>query len=77
MFSAFNPSKCTHLEQWAADCAAGAVMDFLSEPGFEPTTLGYMSNALSIRPTTAHYKCSKMAIAFIPFQTLMTLIIDQ
>ncbi len=22
MFSAFNPSKCTHLEQWAADCAA-------------------------------------------------------
>ncbi len=20
--SAFNPSKCTHLEQWAADCAA-------------------------------------------------------
>ncbi len=22
VFSAFNPSKCTHLEQWAADCAA-------------------------------------------------------
>ncbi len=22
MFSAFNPSKCTHLAQWAADCAA-------------------------------------------------------
>ncbi len=22
MFSVFNPSKCTHLEQWAADCAA-------------------------------------------------------
>ncbi len=21
MFSAFNPSKCTHLEQWAADTA--------------------------------------------------------
>ncbi len=40
MFSAFNPSKCTHLEQWAADCAA--VVDFLSEPGFEPTTLGYL-----------------------------------
>ncbi len=28
-------------------------MDFLSELGFEPTTLGYKSNALSIRPTTA------------------------
>ncbi len=44
MFSAFNPSKCTHLEQWAAElCSArGAVMDFLSEPGFEPTTLGYL-----------------------------------
>ncbi len=22
VFSAFNPSKCTHLEQWAADTAA-------------------------------------------------------
>ncbi len=29
-------------------------MDFLSEPGFEPRTLGFKSNALSIRPTTAH-----------------------
>ncbi len=29
MFSAFNPSKCTHLEQWAADCAApGGAVDF-------------------------------------------------
>ncbi len=33
-------------------------MDFLPEPGFEPTTLGYLGsgfkpNALSIRPTTA------------------------
>ncbi len=36
VFSAFNPSKCTHLEQWAADCAAPG------EPGFEPTTLGYL-----------------------------------
>ncbi len=33
--------------------ARGAVMDFLSEPGFEPTTSGFKSNALSIRPTTA------------------------
>ncbi len=30
-------------------------MDFLSEPGFEPTTLGYLGFQvqLSIRPTTA------------------------
>ncbi len=44
VFSAFNPSKCTHLEQWGSRlCSArGAVVDFLSEPGFEPTTLGYL-----------------------------------
>ncbi len=30
-------------------------MDFLSEPGFEPVTSGFKSNALSIRPTTAHF----------------------
>ncbi len=59
VFSAFNPSK------WAADCAAPGEQlgvryltqgshlsrgQFLPEPGFEPTTLGYKSNALSIRP---------------------------
>ncbi len=38
--------------------ARGAVVDFLPEPGFEPTTLGYLGsgfkpNALSIRPMTA------------------------
>ncbi len=32
-------------------CSAwGAVVDFLPEPGFETTTLGFKSNALSIRP---------------------------
>ncbi len=55
----------THLEQWAADIAApgeqlgvrclaqGSHLScghFLPEPGFEPTTLGFKSNALSIRP---------------------------
>ncbi len=55
MFSACNPSKCTHLEQWAADITApgeqlgvrclaqGSHLSrghFLPEPGFEPTTLG-------------------------------------
>ncbi len=34
VFSAFNGSRL---------CSArGAVVDFLSEPGFEPTTLGYL-----------------------------------
>ncbi len=56
VFSAFNPSKCTHTwKQWAADIAApgeqlgvrclaqGSHLSrghFLPEPGFEPTTLG-------------------------------------
>ncbi len=55
----------THLEQWAANAAApreqlgvrclaqGSYLSrgqFLPEPRFEPTTLGYKSDALSIRP---------------------------
>ncbi len=67
-FSAFNPSKCTHLEQWAADTAAPGEQlgvwclaqgshlsrgQFLLEPRFEHTTSGYKSNALSIRDMTA------------------------
>ncbi len=39
VFSAFNPSKCNPPRLCSA---RGAVMDFLSEPGFEPTTLGYL-----------------------------------
>ncbi len=65
VLSAFNPSKCTHLEQWAADTAApgehlgvrclaqGSQLSrgqFLLEPRFEPTTLGYKSDALSLQP---------------------------
>ncbi len=57
VFSAFNPSKCTHLEQWTAEIAAPGEQlgvrclaqgphlsrgHFLPEPGFEPTTLGYL-----------------------------------
>ncbi len=68
VFSAFNPSKCTHLEQWAADAAASGEQsgvrclaqgshlsrgESLPEPRFEPTTSGYKSNAPSIRATTA------------------------
>ncbi len=66
VFSAFNPSKCTHMEQWAADTAAPGEQfavrclargpffncrgQFLPEPRFEPTTSGYKSDALSTRP---------------------------
>ncbi len=56
MFFSFNPTKCTHLEQWAADTVAPGEQlgvqglaqgshlsrgQFLPEPRFEPTTLGY------------------------------------
>ncbi len=58
VFSAFNPSKCTHLEQWAADCAAPGEQSWTScrsrDLNPQPwVTSGFKSNALSIRPTTA------------------------
>ncbi len=58
MFSAFNPSKCTHLEQWAADCAAPGEQSWNScrsrDSNPQPwVTSGFKSNALSIRPTIA------------------------
>ncbi len=58
MFSAFNPSKCTHLEQWAADCAAPGEQSWIScrsrDLNPQPwVTSGFKSNALSVRPTTA------------------------
>ncbi len=68
VFSAFNPSKCTHPEQWAADTAAPGEQlgvqclaqashlsrgQFLLEPIFETTTSGYKADALSISATTA------------------------
>ncbi len=58
MFSAFNPSKCTHLEQWAADCAAPGEQSWTScqsrDSNPQPwVTSGFKSNSLSIRPTTA------------------------
>ncbi len=60
VFSAFNPSKCTHLEQWAADCAAPGEQSWTScrsrDSNPQPwVTLGFKSNALSIRPTTAQF----------------------
>ncbi len=56
MFSAFNPSKCTHL---ATDCAAPGEQSWTScrsrDSNPQPwVTSGFKSNALSIRPTTAH-----------------------
>ncbi len=59
MFSAFNPSKCTHLGQWAADCAAPGEQSWTSCRSRDSNpqlwvTSGFKSNALSIRPTTAH-----------------------
>ncbi len=56
VFSAFNPSKCTHLEQWAADCAAPGEQSWTScrSQDLNPqlwVTSGFKSNALSIRPT--------------------------
>ncbi len=55
MFSAFNPSKCTHMEQWAANCAAPGEQSWTSclsrDSNPQPrVTSGFKSNALSIRP---------------------------
>ncbi len=76
MFSAFNPSKCTHtwssghthLEQWAADevrcLAQGSHLNrgkFLPEPRLEPTTSGYKSNTLSIRPRLPNRLAAKVS----------------
>ncbi len=71
VFSAFDPSKCTHTWSRAADTAASGEQlgvrclaqgshlsrgQFLPEPRFEPTTSGYKSDALSIRATTSPMK---------------------
>ncbi len=70
VFSAFNPSKCTHT--WSSgqptlwhpgssgvQCLAQGSQiscgQFLPEPRFERTTSGYKSDALSIRATTADF----------------------
>ncbi len=51
VFSAFNPSKCTHLEQWAADIAAPGEQSWTScqsrDSNPQPwVTSGFKSNAL-------------------------------
>ncbi len=70
----------THLEQGAADTVAPGEQSgvqclaqgshlsreqFLPEPRFEPTTLGYKSDALSIRATAALIMCAVMNQIFI------------
>ncbi len=70
-----HSSAHTHLEQGAADTAAPGEQSgvqclaqgshlsreqFLPEPRFEPTTLGYKSDALSIRATAALIMCAVM-----------------
>ncbi len=55
VFSAFNPSKRTHLEQRAANCAAPGEQSWTScrsrDSNPQPwVTSGFKSNALSIRP---------------------------
>ncbi len=65
----------THQEQWAIRGAVGVRClaqgshlsrgQFLPEPGFEPTTSSYKSNALSIRPRLPFLKlafCSEVHI---------------
>ncbi len=69
-----HPSAHTHLEQCAADAAAPGEQlwdqglaqgshlshgQFLLEPRFEPTTSGYKSNALSIRPGLVYFTYMK------------------
>ncbi len=78
-----HPSAHIHLEKWAANAAApGEQLEvrclaqwshrrhgqFLPEPRFEPTTSGYKSDALSIRPrltleqeiNTLELKCPRL-----------------
>ncbi len=67
VFSAFNPSKCTHLEQWAADCAAPGEQSWTScrsrDSNPQPwVTSDFKSNALSIRPTTASWTRTPRAL---------------
>ncbi len=46
MFSAFNPSKWSSgqltLQRPGSSLGFGALLKGLTEPGFEPTTLGYL-----------------------------------
>ncbi len=42
----------------------GAVVDFLPEPGFKPTTLGFKSNTLSIRPRLQRWLICRNGLGF-------------
>ncbi len=78
VFSAFNPSKCTHTwssgEQLGVRCLAqGSHLSrrqFLPEPRFEPTTSGYKSDALSIRPRLSPRSSKSYCHSMIRFTKL-------
>ncbi len=83
MFSAFNPSKCTHLDQWAADSAAPGEQSWTScrsrDSNPQPwVTSGFKSNALSIRPTTGslYNYCHRTEPTVNTFKKKNTLFID-
>ncbi len=80
VFSAFNPSKCTHLEQWVADCAAPGDQSWTScrsrDSNPKPwVTSGFKSKALSTRPrltmTSLFYNVPNMVIITLGYTLLL------
>ncbi len=51
MFSAFNPSKCTHLEQWAADCAAPGEQSWTSCQSWDSNPQPWVTSGRVSSPT--------------------------
>ncbi len=84
-----HPSAHTPEAVGSRLCSArGAVVDFLPEPGFEPTTLGYLGFQVQrSRPTTAQTMCkllfvsmcsfSRITDKLLPFDLLSILILDK
>ncbi len=64
MFSAFNPSKCTHLEQWAADCAAPGEHNLglprVSSPTLYP--LGHVCVSVCVRACVCVCACACVCV---------------
>ncbi len=78
MFSAFNPSKCTHLEQWAADCASPGEQSWTScrsrDLNSQPwVTSGFEPNALSIR---SRQPCTEQAVQVVNIHILLIILND-
>ncbi len=87
VFSVFDPSKCTHtwssgqptLRQvgvrWLAQGSHLSRGQMLPEPRFEPTTLDYKSNALSIRPHLPLDMICRFYILFTIFICLASVVV--